>query len=201
MHHEIKNSKITNEVRYKVGDMVLARKKVQFNKAKGTVDKSQFSSSGPWIIVVDYGNEIYILQHHKNKNKTEKRHAVMIDLCPSYFLPQKPLIGADNSYSEINKEIQNNRFKSAGIIEELAPSEARVQHEFTPDLRVLANGIAVMPPFSTLHELDNELKNSSDVNVQPDSNEENEGEIQANSQALPRNITETKPEPLQLYHN
>ena len=60
--------------------------------------------------------------------------------------------------------------------------------------------MVTLPPFPTLQELDNELKNSNDVNIQPNSNEESEGEIQANSQALPRNIIETKPEPPQLHH-
>ena len=44
------------------------------------------------------------------------------------------------------------------------------------------------------------MENSSDVNIPLDSNGESEGEIQAHSQALPRNITETQPEPPLLYH-
>ena len=201
MHREIKNSQIQVERKFKVGDIVLARKQVQSNKAKGKVDKSQYASSGPWIVILDYGNGTYLLQHHKNKNKTEKRHASMIDLCPSYFLPQKPLAGTDNSYSEINKEIRHDRFKSAGISERPATSEAHLQQVFTPDFRVLANDIAVsLPPFPTLQELDNELENSSDVNVQSNTNIESEGEIHSNSPASPRNILETEPEPPQLQH-
>ena len=196
IHREIKNSAVVREIKFKVGDLVFAKKKVQSNKEKGKVDKSEFSSNGPWIIAVDYGNGSYLLQHSKNPNKEEKRLASMLQLCPSHFIPQKPLIGTDHAYSEINREIRHTRFKSAGISEEPA-QKAPLQREFSNSLKILANEISVsLPPFPTLDELD--MQYSSGMELLHELNEEQEGQT-PNSQAIPRTIepTEQKPKPLQ----
>ena len=80
----------------------------------------------------------------------------MLELCPSYFIPQKPLIGTDRAFSEIHKEIRYTRYKGAGISEESAKM-ATLQLDNAPKLQVLANQMsATLPPFPS----------SSDLNLQ-----------------------------------
>ena len=59
MHREIKNSQIGNEIKFRIGDIVFARRQVKSNKKRGLVDKAQFQSAGPWIIVNDLQNGSY----------------------------------------------------------------------------------------------------------------------------------------------
>ena len=195
MHRELKNAEVSNAIKFKVGDLVLARKQVQSNKAKGRVDKTEYVSTGPWIITADYGNGSYLLQHSQNPEKQEKRLASMLELCPSYFIPQKPLIGSDHAYSEIHKEIRHTRYKSAGISEEPAKM-APLQLNDTPELQVLANQMSVtLPPFPSLSDLN--IQYSSGMEELYEQNEETEGSF-SNSQALPRNSQKTNVEPTQL---
>ena len=50
MHIEIKNSQVSNEIKFRVGDIVFTRRQVKSNKNKGIVDKAQFQSTGPWKV-------------------------------------------------------------------------------------------------------------------------------------------------------
>ena len=155
MHREMKNSEIKNEIEFKVGDVMFARRQVQSNKKKGLVDKSQFSSTGPWKIIVNNRNGTYQIQHIKT-GKSEKRHASMLDLSPSNFIPHKPLKGADHSFSEIHKDVRCDRFQHAGLSEPPAGTTKKENIQ-VPDLKVLATDIADgLPPFPSLHELDKE---------------------------------------------
>ena len=47
MQRELKNAEVSSAIKFRVGDLVLARKQVQSNKAKGRVDKTEYASTGP----------------------------------------------------------------------------------------------------------------------------------------------------------
>ena len=160
MHRELKNAEISKPRSFELDDLVLIRRQVQSNKKKELVDKSQYAFTGPWKIVSNLQNGSYLLQHINNPNKKEKRHASMIELCPSYFIPQKPLIGAHNSFSKIHKDLTHKRFKDAGVNETpIGSTDTRLSS--TVQLSVLATEISTtLPPFPSISELDEEYNDS-----------------------------------------
>ena len=202
MHREIKNSQVSNEIKFRIGDIVFARRQVKSNKQKGIVDKAQFQSTGPWIVVTDLKNGSYELQSIKNKNKIEKQHASNLDLCPSYFLPQQPLIGTDNSYSQINKDIQHNRFKHAGINEKPANDKDNLRATFQPDFQALASEIATtLPTIPSSEQLNDSSQASNSANDVISNNDDvEEGNIQNSSQLQPRKFEKTTLESQQPQH-
>ena len=160
MHRELKNAEVSKPRSFKFGDLVLIRRQVQSNKKKELVDKSQFVFTGPWRIIADLHNGSYTLENVKHKGKTEKRHASMIELCPSYFIPQKSLIGADNSFSKINKDIHHKQFKDAGV-EEQPDSNIDPSLNYTINICELALEISTtLPPFPSISDLEKEYYDS-----------------------------------------
>ena len=82
----------------------------------------------------------------------------MLELSPSYFIPRKPLVGADNSYSEFNRKITHTRFKDANIQEQNDDQSTRNSNTFTPSLSALATDISIaLPPFPSVSELNDEF--------------------------------------------
>ena len=94
------------------------------------------------------------------KIKNKKRQASIIELCPSFFIPQKPLIGADNSFSKINKDIHHKRFKDAGV-EEQPNSNIDSSLNYTINISELALEISTsLPPFPSISDLEKEYYDS-----------------------------------------
>ena len=155
MHRELRNSEIKNEIEFKIGDVVFARRQVQSNKKKGLANKSQFTSTGPWRVIINNKNGTYDIQHTKT-GKIEKRHASMLDLSPPNFIPHEPLKGADHSFSEIHKDVRCDCFQHA-ILSEPPAGTTKKETIQAPDLPVLASDIADgLSTFPSLHELDKE---------------------------------------------
>ena len=103
------------------------------------------------------------------------------------------MIGTDNSYSQINKDIQHNRFKHAGINEKPANDKDNLRATFQPDFQALASEIATtLPTIPSSEQLNDSSQASNSANDVISNNDDvEEGNIQNSSQLQPRTFEKT----------
>ena len=99
----------------------------------------------------------------------------------------------DLVFSQINKDIQHNRFKKAGIDEQPADKKDNLRAAFQPNFETLASEIATtLPPIPSSEELNDSSQASNSVNdVNSNYDDAEEGTIPNSSQLQPRTFKQT----------
>ena len=92
-------------LQYKVGDLVLAKRAVKSNKAKGRVDKAQYACTGPWEITDKLHGGSYDIKHNRT-GKLGKKHAMHLQPIPEELLAFAPLDGTDSRFGQLYKNIR-----------------------------------------------------------------------------------------------
>jgi hypothetical protein len=152
-HREYRNSQLPDPKIFQIGDHVFARRSVKSDKKKGRVGKTQYAHTGPWEVIEKLAGGSYKLQHCKSKQQN-KKHASDLSPCPRDLVPFTPIHGADNTFGQINKQIQQKSYLDAGIDGFPPANPFKVHVTFAQ-----ASGISNpnLEPFPSLSELDDEL--------------------------------------------
>jgi hypothetical protein len=114
-HCELINSRCPDPRTYSTGNIVFACHATQSDAAKGRVDKSTYTFTGPWRITAILKGALYKLEHCSTPYQKEKKHASNLSPYPLDLIPFQPLDGPDTQYGQLHKPITAHPFKEAGI--------------------------------------------------------------------------------------
>jgi hypothetical protein len=84
-------------------------------RARGLVDKLQFTYTGPWKVVAILDGLLYEMEHTKFPNRKDKKHASNLSPYPAELIAFKPMDGPDNRYGQLHKPISATKFNEASI--------------------------------------------------------------------------------------
>eukprot|EP00984_Skeletonema_dohrnii_P006306 scaffold2258_cov84-Skeletonema_dohrnii-CCMP3373.AAC.7 len=113
-HREYINSNIPDPRTYRQGDRVFARRAVQSSSQRGRVGKLMHPFTGPWQVLKRLHGASYEIRHLAT-GRTDKKHASDLSPFPPELIPLIPLDGADSSYGQINKKLDDHPYQAAGI--------------------------------------------------------------------------------------
>ena len=114
-HSELCNEVKKESIKFKLNNMVFAKRQIQSSTAKDRVGKLFYMAGGPWKIIEMQDNDSYTLHHLQHKNRTTKKRSYDLYPCPKNLHPLIPITGPYLAYGAINKPITEHPYKHAGI--------------------------------------------------------------------------------------
>ena len=137
---------------------MFARRAVKSIASRGLVGKLQYAYTGPWRVTKALDGASYEIQHLRQPNRTDKKHASDLSPYPVELIAFEPLDGADNRYGQLYKPISATRFDDAGLKGFLPSNSFRLHDEDVPSNYLMSQERFKWPTLSELNdELDKEL--------------------------------------------